>query len=131
MSGFTTTGATIFIDFERVGRAVMFWRSLTQWLGGMGMITLFVATLPRLAMGVGRLFFAEAPGSTDDKLTLQIRKTAGAGWQLYARLTLIRGSRRRWGMLVPGWSGRPHGQPRPFAPVEQARLDRRHLGRTT
>ena len=62
MSGFTTTGATIFTDFSVFGRGLLFWRSLTQWLGGMGVITLFVAILPRLAMGVGRLFFTEAPG---------------------------------------------------------------------
>lgn len=87
MSGFTTTGATIFTDFSAFGRGVMFWRSLTQWIGGMGVITLFVAILPRLAMGVGQLFFAEAPGPTDEKLTPQIRKTAGVLWRLYAGLT--------------------------------------------
>jgi trk system potassium uptake protein TrkH len=88
MSGFTTTGATIFTDFGRFGRALLFWRSLTQWIGGMGVITLFVAILPRLAMGVGQLFFAEAPGPTDEKLTPQIRKTAAVLWRLYAGLTL-------------------------------------------
>ena len=76
MSGFTTSGATIITDFDQFGRGLFFWRSLTQWLGGMGVITLFVAILPRLAMGVGRLFFAEAPGPTDEKLTPHIRKTA-------------------------------------------------------
>ena len=88
MSGFTTTGATIFTDFDQFGRGLFFWRSLTQWLGGMGVITLFVAVLPRLAMGVGRLFFAEAPGPTDEKLTPHIRKTATVLWRLYAGLTL-------------------------------------------
>lgn len=88
MSGFTTTGATVFTDFSQYGRALLFWRSLTQWLGGMGVITLFVAILPRLAMGVGQLFFAEAPGPTDEKLTPQIRKTAAVLWRLYAGLTL-------------------------------------------
>ena len=88
MSGFTTTGATIFTDFSVFGRGLLFWRSLTQWIGGMGVITLFVAILPRLAMGVGRLFFAEAPGPTDEKLTPHIRKTATVLWRLYAGLTL-------------------------------------------
>jgi trk system potassium uptake protein TrkH len=88
MSGFTTTGATIFTDFAAFGRGVLFWRSLTQWIGGMGVITLFVAILPRLAMGVGQLFFAEAPGPTDEKLTPHIRKTAALLWRLYAGLTL-------------------------------------------
>jgi len=87
MSGFTTTGATIFTDFSSFGRGLLFWRSLTQWIGGMGVITLFVAILPRLAMGVGQLFFAEAPGPTDEKLTPQIRKTAAVLWRLYAGLT--------------------------------------------
>ncbi len=88
MSGFTTTGATIFTDFSLFGRGLLFWRSLTQWLGGMGVITLFVAILPRLAMGVGRIFFAEAPGPTDEKLTPHIRQTAVVLWRLYAGLTL-------------------------------------------
>ncbi len=88
MSGFTTTGATIITDFDQFGRGLFFWRSLTQWLGGMGVITLFVAILPRLAMGVGRLFFTEAPGPTDEKLTPHIRKTATVLWRLYAGLTL-------------------------------------------
>ena len=87
MSGFTTTGATIFTDFDAFGRGLLFWRSLTQWLGGMGVIALFVAILPRLAMGVGQLFFAEAPGPTDEKLTPKIGKTAAVLWRLYAGLT--------------------------------------------
>ena len=88
MSGFTTTGATILADFERLGRGMMFWRSMTQWLGGMGVITLFVAVLPRLAFGVRQLFFAEAPGPTDEKLTPHIRQTAAYLWRLYTGLTL-------------------------------------------
>jgi trk system potassium uptake protein len=88
MSGLTTTGATIFEDFGRYGRALFFWRALTQWLGGMGVIALFVAVLPRLAIAGRQLFFAEAPGPTDEKLTPQIRKTAAALWRLYAALTL-------------------------------------------
>jgi len=88
MSGFTPTGATIFTDFSVFGRGVLFWRSLTQWLGGMGVITLFVAILPKLAMGVGRLFFAEAPGPTEEKLSPHVRKTAAVLWRLYAGLTL-------------------------------------------
>ena len=88
MSGFTTTGATILSDFDRFGRGIMFWRSLTQWLGGMGVITLFVAVLPRIAVGVSALFFAEAPGPTDEKLTPHIRETAAYLWRFYAGLTL-------------------------------------------
>ena len=89
MSGLTTTGATVFRDFGDYGRSIFFWRSLTQWLGGMGVIALFVAVLPRLAIGGRELFFAEASGPTDDKLTPQIRQTALALWRLYAALTAI------------------------------------------
>jgi trk system potassium uptake protein TrkH len=88
MSGLTTTGATTFADFSSFGRGVFFWRSMTQWLGGMGVIALFVAVLPRLAIGGRQLFFAEAPGPTDEKLTPQIRKTAALLWRVYAGLTL-------------------------------------------
>ena len=88
MSGFTTTGATILVDFDRLGRAMMFWRSLTQWLGGMGVITLFVAILPRLAIDMRQIFFAEAPGPTDEKLTPHLRQTASYLWRLYIGLTL-------------------------------------------
>jgi len=87
MSGLTTTGATTFADFTRFGRAIFFWRALTQWLGGLGVIALFVAILPRLAIGGRQLFFAEAPGPTDEKLTPQIRKTAAALWVVYVALT--------------------------------------------
>jgi trk system potassium uptake protein TrkH len=64
MSGLTTTGATVLCDFGQFGRGMFFWRSMTQWLGGMGVIALFVAVLPRLAIGGRELFFAEASGPT-------------------------------------------------------------------
>ena len=88
MSGLTTTGATILTDFSTLGRGMFFWRALTQWLGGVGVIALFIAVLPRLAVGGRELFFAEAAGPTDEKLTPQLRKTAIALWQLYGALTL-------------------------------------------
>lgn len=88
MSGMTTTGATVMRDFSDYGRGLFFWRSLTQWLGGMGVIALFVAVLPRLGIGGRQLFFAEAPGPTDEKLTPQIRKTAAALWTVYVVLTV-------------------------------------------
>ena len=87
MSGLTTTGATVIRDFSVPGYGMFFWRSLTQWFGGMGVIALFVAILPRLGIGGRQLFFAEAPGPTDEKLTPQIRKTAAALWTVYAGLT--------------------------------------------
>ena len=87
MSGITTTGATILTDFEAPGRGLFFWRSLTQWLGGMGVITLVVAVLPRLADGVRQLFFTEVPGPAEEKLGPHIRRTAAVLWYLYAGLT--------------------------------------------
>src|SRR5688572_23238196 len=89
MSGLTTTGATTLRDFSLYGRGFFFWRALTQWLGGMGVIALFVAILPRLAIGGRELFFAEAPGPSEDKVSPQIRRTAAVLWQLYAVLTAL------------------------------------------
>ena len=89
MSGLTTTGATIFTDFAAIGRGMYFWRSMTQWLGGLGVIALFIAVLPRLAIAGRELFFAEAAGPTDEKLTPQLRQTALALWRVYAALTAI------------------------------------------
>ncbi len=89
MSGLTTTGATVLRDFSLFGRGIFFWRSMTQWLGGMGVIALFVAVLPRLSIGGRELFFAEAPGPSEEKVSPQIRKTASLLWRLYAGLTLL------------------------------------------
>jgi trk system potassium uptake protein TrkH len=89
MSGLTTTGATVFRDFSHYGKGVFFWRSLTNWLGGMGVIALFVAVLPRLAIGGREIFFAEASGPDDEKVAPQIRRTAMLLWRLYAILTLL------------------------------------------
>jgi trk system potassium uptake protein TrkH len=87
MSGLTATGATVFRDFDEFGRAIFFWRALTHWIGGLGVIALFVAVLPRLGIGGRELFFAEAPGPTDEKLTPQLRQTALALWKVYIALT--------------------------------------------
>ena len=89
MSGLTTTGATILTDFSAYGHGIFFWRGLTHWLGGLGVIALFIAVLPRLAIGGRELFFAEAAGPTDDKLTPQLRHTAIALWKIYSALTLV------------------------------------------
>jgi trk system potassium uptake protein TrkH len=89
MSGLTTTGATVLTDFGAFGKGIFFWRSVTHWVGGMGVIALFVAILPRLAVGGRQLFFAEASGLTDEALTPQIRKTAVTLWGLYAALTVV------------------------------------------
>jgi trk system potassium uptake protein TrkH len=88
MSGLTTTGATILRDFDRYSRAVHFWRALLHWLGGMGVIALFIAVLPKLAIAGRDLFFAEASGPTEEAPTPQIRKTAAALWWVYIGLTM-------------------------------------------
>ena len=88
ISGATTTGATILTHFD-YPKALFFWRSLTQWLGGMGIIVLFIAVLPQFAVAGRQMFFAEAPGPTEDKLTPRIKNTATALWGLYVILTLI------------------------------------------
>lgn len=87
MSGFTTTGATVLTDFSAFGRGIFFWRALTHWIGGLGVIALFIAVLPRLAIAGRELFFAEAAGPTDEKLTPQLRQTALALWKVYIALT--------------------------------------------
>lgn len=89
VSGFTTTGATILLDFALYPKAFFFWRSLTQWLGGMGIIVLFVAILPQLGVAGRRIFFAEAPGPTEDKFTPRVAHTAKALWLIYLLLTVL------------------------------------------
>ncbi|MDX9840712.1 MAG: TrkH family potassium uptake protein [Desulfobulbus sp.] len=89
ISGFTTTGATILKDFGPYPKAFFFWRSLSQWLGGMGIIVLFVAVLPQFAVAGRQMFFAEAPGPTEEKVTPRITQTAKALWTIYSLLTLV------------------------------------------
>jgi trk system potassium uptake protein TrkH len=89
ISGFTTTGATILTDIESLPKALLFWRSMTHWLGGMGIIVLTVAILPLLGVGGMQLFVAEAPGVTPDKLHPRITETAKRLWLIYFALTAI------------------------------------------
>jgi len=88
VSGITATGATVLTNFD-YPKAMMFWRSFTQWLGGMGIIVLFVAILPQFAVAGRQMFFAEAPGPTEDKFTPRIKNTASALWIVYAGLTVL------------------------------------------
>ncbi len=88
MSGFTTTGATILTDIESMPRNLLYWRSLTHWIGGMGIIVLTVAILPLLGIGGMQLFVAEAPGVSPDKLHPRITETAKRLWIIYFILTL-------------------------------------------
>ncbi len=87
ISGMTTTGATIFEDIESLPKGILFWRSLTQWLGGMGIIVLTVAIFPLLGFGGIELFGAETPGPKSDKLHPRIRETARRLWLLYLGLS--------------------------------------------
>jgi len=89
MSGYTTTGATILTDIEAMPKGLLFWRSLTQWIGGMGMIVLAVAILPILGVGGMQLFSAEAPGVSHDKLQPRIKDTAKRLYIIYVGMTAI------------------------------------------
>jgi trk system potassium uptake protein TrkH len=82
-SGFTTTGSTVLTEIEKHSHAVLFWRSLTQWLGGMGIILLSLAVLPLLGVGGMQLYKAEVPGPSPDKLRPRISHTARILWQVY------------------------------------------------
>jgi len=87
ISGFTTTGATILNDIEALPHGLLFWRSLTQWLGGMGIIVLSLAILPLLGIGGMSLFVAEVPGITPDKIHPRVRQTAKQLWGIYVIFT--------------------------------------------
>lgn len=88
MSGITTTGAAINANMD-YPKAVFFWRSLTQWFGGMGIIVLFIAILPQFAVAGRQMFFAETTGPTEEKFTPRIRSTASSLWKIYTALTII------------------------------------------
>lgn len=88
MSGYTTTGATILNDIEIVPKGVLFWRSTTHWIGGMGIIVLAIAILPLLGIGGMQLFAAEAPGPSADKLHPRITDTAKRLWLIYFGYTV-------------------------------------------
>lgn len=88
MSGYTTTGATILSDIESMPKGVLFWRSITHWIGGMGIIVLAIAILPLLGIGGMQLFTAEAPGPGGDKLHPRITDTAKRLWLIYVGYTI-------------------------------------------
>lgn len=87
ISGYTTTGATILNNIEAMPKGVLFWRSLTHWIGGMGIIVLAIAILPLLGIGGMQLFAAEAPGPNTDKLHPRITDTAKRLWYIYVGYT--------------------------------------------
>ncbi|MCH7785666.1 MAG: TrkH family potassium uptake protein [Bacteroidetes bacterium] len=89
MSGYTTTGASILNDIEILPKGILFWRSITQWIGGMGIIVLAIAILPLLGIGGMELFAAEVPGPGSDKLHPRIADTAKRLWLIYVGYTFI------------------------------------------
>ncbi|MFW6018973.1 MAG: TrkH family potassium uptake protein [Bacteroidales bacterium] len=97
ISGFTTTGASILTDIEGVSKGLLFWRSLTHWIGGMGIIVLSLAILPILGIGGMQLFIAEVPGPTPDKLHPRVAGTAKRLWGIYLLLTIV-----QTGLLMVG-----------------------------
>lgn len=89
MSGLTTTGATILSEIESLPQSILLWRALTHWLGGLGIVVLFVAVLPSLGVGGKKLYRVEAPGPSPEGLSPQIRETARALWYIYLGMTIL------------------------------------------
>jgi trk system potassium uptake protein TrkH len=88
ISGYSTTGSSILTDIESMPKGILFWRSATHWIGGMGIIVLTIAILPLLGIGGMQLFMAEAPGPSADKLHPRITDTAKRLYLIYVTLTL-------------------------------------------
>jgi trk system potassium uptake protein TrkH len=88
ISGYSTTGASILTDIESLPKGILFWRSSTHWIGGMGIIVLTIAILPLLGIGGMQLFMAEAPGPSADKMHPRITETAKRLWLIYFSLTI-------------------------------------------
>jgi trk system potassium uptake protein TrkH len=89
MSGLTTTGASVMKDIEAMPKSILFWRALTHWIGGMGIIVLSLAILPLLGASGASLFKAEAPGPTNDKLMPKLQETAKLLWYVYVGITAL------------------------------------------
>lgn len=89
ISGYSTTGSSILTDIESMPKGILFWRSATHWIGGMGIIVLTIAILPLLGIGGMQLFMAEAPGPSTDKLHPRITDTAKRLWLIYVLLTAV------------------------------------------
>lgn len=101
MSGMTTTGATVLVEYETVDRSLMLWRQFSQWIGGMGIVVLALAVLPRLRVGGRQLMESETPGPDIDPLAATIRHTARRLWLLYVSLTAVLAAI----LAIFGWTG--------------------------
>jgi trk system potassium uptake protein len=88
MSGLTTCGATILSDIESLPQSILLWRSLIQWIGGLGVVVLFVAVLPSLGTGGKRMFLTESTGPTPEGLRPHVRETARTLWSFYLGMTV-------------------------------------------
>ena len=89
VSGLTTTGSTVFPEVEHLSRSVLLWRSLTQWMGGMGVLVLFLALMPKLGDGAVYLMRAESPGPIKSKLVPKVGSTAKILYAIYVALTVL------------------------------------------
>ncbi len=89
MSGFTTTGSTVMLNLEQVDRSILLWRSFTQWIGGMGVIVLFIAILPTFGVAGSQLFDREFPGPMSERIRPRIQMSARMLWSIYFILTDI------------------------------------------
>ena len=101
VSGFTTTGASVVTNIEALPKGILLWRSLTQWLGGMGIIVLSIAILPFLGIGGMQLYKAEIPSPVVDKLKPRISETARVLWKIYVALTLLQVTLLMAGGMTP------------------------------
>jgi len=101
MSGFTTTGSSVLTDVESLDRSLLIWRAETQWLGGMGIVVLVLAVLPRLRVGGRQLFESEMPGPEMESLGARVRQTAQRLWILYVGITALEALT----LAVLGWTG--------------------------
>ncbi len=116
VSGFTATGATVLTDIEALDHAMLFWRQLSHWLGGMGIIVLAVAVLPRLRIGGRQLLQSELAGPTEiERFSTTIRETARRLWSLYVGLTAV----ATLVLAMVGWTGLDDAMT-PFQAVSQA-----------
>ena len=106
MSGFTTTGASVLTDVEAINHSLAMWRQFTQWLGGMGIVVLALAVLPRLRVGGRQLLENEMPGPEMDQLSDRIRDTARRLWLLYVGLTAAMILARSWCRRGSAWTTR-------------------------
>ena len=101
MSGFTTTGSTVIPDLMRVDRSILLWRSFTQWLGGMGVILLFIAILPTFGVAGSQLFDREFPGPMSERIRPRVQMTARMLWSMYLLLTAVEILALFWAAKMP------------------------------